>query len=61
MIPTPVSEEANDDGHETYDQVTTKPRRSTRVRSAPEWYGNPILEVIDNPQVYGIVVASFDK
>ena len=30
----------------TSDQVTTKPRRSTRVRSAPEWYGNPILEVM---------------
>ena len=46
MIPTPVSEEANDDDHETSDQVTTEPRRSTRVRSAPEWYGNPILEVM---------------
>ena len=32
--------------HETSDQVTTKPRRSTRVRSAPEWYSNPILEVM---------------
>ena len=39
VIPTPISEEANDDDHETSDQVTTKPRRSTRVRSAPEWYG----------------------
>ena len=38
--PTPISEEANDD-HETLDQDTTEPRRSTRVRSAPEWYGNP--------------------
>ena len=46
MIPTPISEEANDDDHETSDQVTTEPRRSTRVRSAPEWYGNPILEVM---------------
>ena len=41
VIPTPISEEANDDDHETSDQVTTEPRRSTRVRSAPEWYGNP--------------------
>ena len=32
---TPISEEANDDDHVTSDQVTTKPRRSTRVRSAP--------------------------
>ena len=66
VIPTPISEEANDDDHETLDQVTIEPRRSTRVRSAPEWYGNPVLEVmlldhdeptnyeeamIDNPQV----------
>ena len=28
-IPTPISEEANDIDHETSDQVTTKPRRST--------------------------------
>ena len=32
--------------HETSDQVTTELRRSTRVRSAPERYGNPILEVM---------------
>ena len=36
----------NDDDHVTSDQVTTEPRRSTRVRSAPEWYGNPVLEVM---------------
>ena len=56
LIPTPISEEANDGDHETSDQVTTKPRRSTRVRSAPEWYGNPILEVMlldhDEPTNY---------
>ena len=46
MTPTPISEEANDVDHESSDQVTTEPRRSTRVRSAPEWYGNPILEVM---------------
>ena len=46
MTPTPISEEANDDDHVTSDQVTTEPRRSTRVRSAPEWYSNPILEVM---------------
>ena len=56
MIPTPISEEANDYDHETSDQVTTEPRRSTRIRSAPEWYGNPILEVMlldhDEPTNY---------
>ena len=46
MTPTPISEEANDEDHVTSDQDTTEPRRSTRVRSAPEWYGNPVLEVM---------------
>ena len=36
VMSTPISEEVNDDGHETSDQVVTEPRRSTRVRSAPE-------------------------
>ena len=44
-MPTPITEEANDNDHETSDQVTTEPRRSTRARSTPEWYGNPVLEV----------------
>ena len=56
VIPTPISEEANDDDHEASDQVTNEPRRSSRVRSAPEWYGNPILEVMlldhDEPTNY---------
>ena len=56
LIPTPISEEANDDDHVTSDQVTTEPHRSSRVRSAPEWYGNPILEVMlldhDKPTNY---------
>ena len=55
---TPISEEANDDDHETSDQVTTEPRRSTRVCSAPAWYGNPVLEVMlldhDEPMNYGL-------
>ena len=46
----------NDDDHETSDQITTEPHRSTRVRSAPEWYGNPVLEVMlldhDEPTNY---------
>ena len=45
-MPTPISVEANDNDHETSDQVTTEPRRSTRVRAATEWYGNPVLEVM---------------
>ena len=46
VMPTPTREEANDDDHETSDQVTTELRRSTRTHSAPEWYGNPVLEVM---------------
>ena len=46
MMPTPTREEANDDDHETSDQVTTELRRSTRTRSTPEWYGNPVLEIM---------------
>ena len=53
-MPTPTREEAHDNDHETSDQITTKPRRLTRVCSAPEWYGNPILEVmlLDNGGTY---------
>ena len=43
VTPTPNSEEANDIDHETSDQVTTEPRRLTRIRSTPEWYGNPVM------------------
>ena len=46
VTPTPISEGVNDDDHETLDQVITEIRRSSRVQSAPDWYGNPILEVM---------------
>ena len=45
-MPTPTREVANDDDHETSDQVTTRLCRSNRACSAPEWYGNPVLEVM---------------
>ena len=65
LIPTPISEEANDDDRETSDQVTMEPRRSTRIRSAPEWYGNPILEVMlldhDEPTNYEEAMMSPDS
>ena len=34
------------------DQVTIEPHGSTRTRTAPEWYGNPVLEVmlLDNDE-----------
>src|SRR3990170_3184182 len=67
VTPTQTREEVNDDDHEASDQVTTEPRRTTRTRSAPEWYGNPVLEVmlLDNgePMNYEEAMASpnFDK
>ena len=65
MISTPISEESNDDDHETSDQVTTEPRRSSRVRSAPEWYANPALEVMllyhDEPTNYEEAMMSPDS
>ena len=65
VIPTPISEEANDDDHETSDQVTTKSRRSSRVRSTPEWYANPVLEVMlldhDEPTNYDEAMISPDS
>ena len=65
VTPTPISEEANDDDHETSDQVTTEPRRSTRVWSTPEWYGNPVLEVMlldrDEPTNYEEDMMSLDS
>ena len=64
-MPTPISEEANDDDHVTSDQVTTEPRRSTRVRFAPEWYGSLVLEVMlldhDEPTNYEEAMMSPDS
>ena len=65
VMPTPTGEEANDNDHETPDQVTTKPRRSTRARSAPEGYGSPMLEVMlldhDEPTNYEDAMMSPDS
>ena len=65
VIPTPIYEEANDDDHETLDQVTTGPSRSNRACSAPEWYGNPVLEVMlldhDESTNYGEAMMSLDS
>ena len=38
VAPTPIEVEAYDSDHETSDQVTTKPRRTTRMRTTLEWY-----------------------
>ena len=65
VAPTPVEVEADDSDHETSDQVTTKPRRSTRTRTTSKWYGDPVLEVklLDNnePTSYGEVMVGPDS
>ena len=38
VAPIPIEVEVDDSDHETLDQVTTKPRRSTRTRTTLEWY-----------------------
>ena len=57
VAPTPIEVEAYDIDHEASDQVTTEPRRTTRTRTASEWYSNPVLKVmlLDNnePTSYG--------
>ena len=65
VIATPISEEVNDDDHETLDQVITETRRSSKIRSALVWYGNPILEVMlldhDEPTNYEEAMMSLDS
>ena len=65
VAPTPIEVEAYDSDHETSDQVTTKPRRMTRTRTASELYGNPVLEVmlLDNnePTSYGEAMVGPDS
>ena len=57
VAPTPIEVEAYDSDHEISDQVTTVPHRTTRTRTASEWYGDPVLKVmlLDNnePTSYG--------
>jgi hypothetical protein len=44
--PVPTREEANDNDHETSRNAATEPRRLTRARASPEWYCNPVLNVM---------------
>ena len=57
VAPTPIEVEAYDSDHETSDQVTTVPRRVTRMHTTSEGYGDPVLKVmlLDNnePTSYG--------
>ena len=62
VAPTPIEVEAYDSDHETSDQVTTKPRGMTRMRTTSEWY---VLEVmlLDNnePTSYGEAMVGLDS
>ena len=65
MAPTLIEVEAYDSDHEVLDQVTTVPRRVTRMRTTSEWYGNPVLKVmlLDNnePTSYGEAMVGPDS
>ena len=65
VAPTPIEVEAYDSDHEVSDQVTTEPRRVTRIRTTSEWYSNPVLEVmlLDNnePTSYGEAMVGPDS
>ena len=65
VAPTQIEVEAYDSDHEASDQVTAKPRRMPRTRTALEWYGNPVLEVmlLDNnePTSYGEAMVGPDS
>ncbi|KAK1611446.1 hypothetical protein QYE76_035119 [Lolium multiflorum] len=64
--PTPTTEEANDNDHETLYETATEPRRSTRDRATPDWY-DPCLNVmiVDNndedPATYEEAMMSPDS
>ena len=64
VAPTSIEVEAYDSDHEASDQVTTEPRRTTRTRTASEWYGDPVLKVmlLDNnePTSYGEAMVGPD-
>ena len=65
VMPAPTREEVNDHDQDTSDQAPTELWRSTRTRSAPEWYGNPVLEImlLDNgePSNYEEAMAGPDS
>ena len=64
VVPAPTRGEDNDADHESSDQATEL-CRSMRTRSAPEWYGNPVLEImlLDNgePSNYEEAMAGPDS
>src|SRR3954463_47699 len=64
-LASPVEEGTNDNDHETPKENTTKPRRSSRTRAAPELYGNPVMNFMvdenDDPATYEEAMMSPDS
>src|SRR5664279_2048824 len=65
VAPQPTGEEVNDNEHETSNLDSTEIRRSTRERTTPEWYGNPVMNVMlldnDEPANYEEAMMSPDS
>src|SRR5215216_5223978 len=63
--PAPTGEEANDADHETSNEVTTEPHRSTRVRTTPDWYDSALnvmlVDNTDDPVTYEEAMVSPDS
>ena len=59
VTPTPISEEVNDDDHETTDQVFTEPHRSTKVHTLFS-YMDPISDFMASSHFAesGLTIAS---
>src|SRR3954471_22697304 len=64
-LASPVEEGTNDNDHETPKESTTKSRRSSRTRAAPELYGNPAMNFMvdenDDPATYEEAMMSPDS
>jgi len=64
-LTSPIEEGTNDQGHETPEENTTPLRRSTRTRTAPELYGDPIMNFMivesNDPVTYDEALMSPDS
>jgi hypothetical protein len=64
VVTSPNKVGANDEDHETPKEGTTKPRRLTRTRAAPEWYSDLAVNAIvenDDPMMYDEAMMSPDS
>ena len=64
VLTSPSEEGTNDEDHETSKEDTTAPRRSTRIRSAPDFYGHAMNVMVvesDDPATYDEAMMSPDS